>query len=247
MFQILDMNNVSTIQYHLWYKQLLSLNIMYLFMRLTMDWKQANYTYAIFYNTSSSCLNTGFVTIVIWQIPLLEQEQDEHNNVKVWTKHCLHTKQTGILKQSKKRFEMQQQQNPQMFQILDMNNVCTIQYHLWYKQLLSLNIMYLFMRLTMDWKQEHYTYAIFYNTSSSCFITGFVTIVVWRIPLLDQELPTLPEHLGLPALFSAVHVSRTFVFCVVFCRSLFVLLFLFYHCFVCTTWWQMLLDLLISV
>ena len=103
------------------------------------------------------------------------------------------------------------------------------------------------MRMTMDWKQANYTYAIFYNISSSRLVTGFVTIVIWRIPLLEQELLTLPEYLGLPALFSTVHVSRTLVFCVVFCRSLFVLLFLFNHCVVCTTWWTMLLHLLISV
>ena len=49
----------------------------------------------------------------------------------------------------------------------------------------------------------------------------------WRI-LVEQQLATLPEHLGLLPVFSLVRVARSLVFCVVFCRSLFVLLsFLF--------------------
>ena len=56
-----------------------------------------------------------------------------------------------------------------------------------------------------------------------------------RVPLVEQILLLLPEHLHSPADFSGVRVARTFIFCVVFCRSLFVLLFLFYfgHCVVC--------------
>jgi len=44
------------------------------------------------------------------------------------------------------------------------------------------------------------------------------------VPLVEQELPTLPEHLSLPPIFSGVHVTRPLVLCVMFCRSLFVLL-----------------------
>jgi hypothetical protein len=41
-----------------------------------------------------------------------------------------------------------------------------------------------------------------------------------------QELLTLPEHMSSPPGFSGVHTARSFVFCVMFCRSLFVLFLL---------------------
>jgi hypothetical protein len=55
-----------------------------------------------------------------------------------------------------------------------------------------------------------------------------MTKVIRRMLLVEQELPTLPEHMSLPPVFSAVRVARSFVFCVVFCRLWFVLLFFFY-------------------
>ena len=49
---------------------------------------------------------------------------------------------------------------------------------------------------------------------------------------MEQELPTLPEHLSSPD-FSGIRAAQTLVFCVVFCISLFVLLlFCFGHCVV---------------
>jgi hypothetical protein len=39
---------------------------------------------------------------------------------------------------------------------------------------------------------------------------------------VEHELPTLPEYLSSPPLLSEVRVARSLVFCVVFCRSLFV-------------------------
>jgi hypothetical protein len=53
-----------------------------------------------------------------------------------------------------------------------------------------------------------------------------------RVQLEEQELSTLPEHLSSPPVFSGIHVGRALVFCVVFCRFLFVLLS-FGHCVVC--------------
>ena len=41
---------------------------------------------------------------------------------------------------------------------------------------------------------------------------------------MEHELPTLPEKMSSPPVFSGVRVARSLVFCVVFCRSLFVLL-----------------------
>ena len=63
----------------------------------------------------------------------------------------------------------------------------------------------------------------FPNSSS---ITGFVTRVTPHVPVVEQVLVTLSEHPDSPPGFSAVHGARSLVFCVVFCRSLFVLFLL---------------------
>jgi hypothetical protein len=49
----------------------------------------------------------------------------------------------------------------------------------------------------------------------SWLITGFVTRVKRRVPLVEQEMSTLPEHLGTSPVFSRVRVARSLVFCVV--------------------------------
>ena len=54
--------------------------------------------------------------------------------------------------------------------------------------------------------------------------------VSWWVPLVEQDVPTPQEHLTSPSVFSGVRTARTYVFCVMFCRSLFVL---FGHCIVC--------------
>ena len=46
------------------------------------------------------------------------------------------------------------------------------------------------------------------------------------MPLVEQEWLTLPKHLTSPPVFSGVCVAQSLVFCVVFCRSLFVLFLL---------------------
>jgi hypothetical protein len=60
------------------------------------------------------------------------------------------------------------------------------------------------------------------NTSRSFtdsrLITGFVTRLTRRVPLAEQELPTLPEHLSSPLVFSGVRVTLSLVLCVMFCR-----------------------------
>jgi hypothetical protein len=43
----------------------------------------------------------------------------------------------------------------------------------------------------------------------------------------EQELKTLPEHLNSLPVFRGVHVAQSFVFCVMFCRLLFILLSFF--------------------
>ena len=41
--------------------------------------------------------------------------------------------------------------------------------------------------------------------------------------LAEQELFILREHLSLPAVFSGIHIAQSLIFCISFCRSLFVL------------------------
>ena len=45
---------------------------------------------------------------------------------------------------------------------------------------------------------------------------------------VEQELSTRPVRLSSPPLFSGIHVTRSLVFCVMFCGSLFVLLSFFF-------------------
>jgi hypothetical protein len=46
------------------------------------------------------------------------------------------------------------------------------------------------------------------------------------VPHVEQQLHTLPEHLCSPLDFSEVRVARSLAFCIVFCRSLFVVFLL---------------------
>ena len=58
-------------------------------------------------------------------------------------------------------------------------------------------------------------------------ITGLVTILTRRVPLVEQELLTCPEHLRLPPVCCGVRVTRSLVFCVCFidhCLSFFLFL-----------------------
>ena len=60
----------------------------------------------------------------------------------------------------------------------------------------------------------------------SRLVTGFVTRVTRRIPLVEQNLLTIPEYLCSPLVYSGFRVARSLFFCVLLCRSLFIL-FLF--------------------
>jgi hypothetical protein len=67
-------------------------------------------------------------------------------------------------------------------------------------------------------------------------ITGFVTRLIRWVPLVEQELLTLPEHLSSPPVFSGVRVTRSLVLyvcfvdlCLSFCT------FSFGHCVVCSS------------
>jgi hypothetical protein len=63
----------------------------------------------------------------------------------------------------------------------------------------------------------------------------FATRPIRRVPLVEQELLTLSEHLSSPAIFSGVPVTRSLVLCVCFLdRCLSLCTFSFGHCVVCS-------------
>ena len=51
-------------------------------------------------------------------------------------------------------------------------------------------------------------------------ITGFVTRVTGRVPLMEQELLIFPGHLCSPPEFGGVRVTQSLVLLVMCCRSL---------------------------
>ena len=78
------------------------------------------------------------------------------------------------------------------------------------------------------------------NTSRSFphswLITGFVTRLTRRVPLVEHELLTLPEHLSSPPVCSGVRVTRSLVLYVCFVdRCLSFCTFSFGHCVVCSS------------
>ena len=71
--------------------------------------------------------------------------------------------------------------------------------------------------------------------SHSWLITGFVTRLTRRVPLVKQELLTLPEHLSSPPVFSGVLVTRSLALLVCFVdRCLSFCTFSFVHCVDCS-------------
>ena len=76
------------------------------------------------------------------------------------------------------------------------------------------------------------------NTSKSFthswLITGFVTRLIRRLTLMEQELLSLPKHMSSPPVFSGVRVTRSLVLCVCFLdRCLSFCIFSFGHCVFC--------------
>jgi len=70
----------------------------------------------------------------------------------------------------------------------------------------------------------------------SRFVTVCVTILTRWVPLEEQELPTLPEHLSSPPVFSGVRVTRSLVLYVCFVdRCLPFCTLSFGHCVVCSS------------
>jgi hypothetical protein len=81
-----------------------------------------------------------------------------------------------------------------------------------------LNSLFSFLYLRQD--LYHRCIPLVVSTSRSFthswLITGFVTRLTRRVPLVEQELLTLLEHLSSPPVFGGVRVSRSLVLCVCF-------------------------------
>jgi hypothetical protein len=76
------------------------------------------------------------------------------------------------------------------------------------------------------------------NTSRSFphswLVTGFITRLTRWMPLVEQELLTLPEHPSSPPIFCGVRVTQSLVLCVCFVdRCLSYCPFSYGHCVVC--------------
>ena len=68
------------------------------------------------------------------------------------------------------------------------------------------------------------------------FYYRLVSRLARRMPLVEQKLFTLPEHLSLSPVFNGVRVTRSLVLCVCFVdRSLSFCTFSFGHCVVCSS------------
>jgi hypothetical protein len=74
------------------------------------------------------------------------------------------------------------------------------------------------------------------NDKGQTMVTGFVTRLTRRVSLVEQELPTRPEHLSSPSVISGVCINRSLIFYVFFVdRCLSFCTFSFGHCVVCTS------------
>jgi len=89
------------------------------------------------------------------------------------------------------------------------------------------------------------TYRSFHH---SWLITGFVTILTRRVPIVEQELRTLPDHLSSSPMFSGVHVARYLVLCVCCFRSLLAILSFFFWTLCCLSFfdWHILITSVVS-
>jgi hypothetical protein len=75
-----------------------------------------------------------------------------------------------------------------------------------------------------------------FSVHISGITSGFATRLTWRVPLVEQELISLPENPSSPLVFSGVRVARSSVLCVCFVdRCLFFCTFSFGHCVVCSS------------
>ena len=97
-------------------------------------------------------------------------------------------------------------------------------------------ILYLLPRCVLPLYHCHDFYRTSRSFLHSRLLTGFVTRLTRRVPLVEQELLTLPEHLSSPQIYSGVRVTRSLVLYVCFVDScLSFCTFSFDHCVVCSS------------
>ena len=90
----------------------------------------------------------------------------------------------------------------------------------WQKNSWHLRLLYL---------QYSLFFPILHNYLITCIRYWFILFIhVLFVRLVEQELLTLPVHLRSPPVFSGVRVTRSLVLCVMFSKSLFVLLSFFF-------------------
>ena len=90
--------------------------------------------------------------------------------------------------------------------------------------------------MAASYNQPIFTKATNLSFPHSRLITGFVTRSTRRVPLVERELYTLPEHQSSPPVLSGVRVTRSLVLCVCFVdRCLSFCTFSFGHCVVCSS------------
>ena len=81
--------------------------------------------------------------------------------------------------------------------------------------------------LPVSYSETLYVYSLyillFFPLLRSKVVGYCLNLCMNGLPLVEQELPTLPEHMISPPGFSGIHVTQSLV---MFCRSLFVLFLL---------------------
>ena len=76
----------------------------------------------------------------------------------------------------------------------------------------------------------------FFLFIQTLMLPSLVTRLTRRMPLVEQELLTIPKHVSSPPVISGVRVTRSLVLCVCFVdRCLFFCSFSLGHCVVCSS------------
>jgi hypothetical protein len=73
------------------------------------------------------------------------------------------------------------------------------------------------------------------NIMNSLLTKSYTRVLSLKVCLVEQELSTLPKHMKSLLGFSGIHFPRSWVFWVMFCRSLFGFLFFLSYCALCTS------------
>jgi len=101
----------------------------------------------------------------------------------------------------------------------------------WYKQSVDISIRHFRLFLKLFLSNTLYMWDASINFPLK---NGIVSNVRRRVPLVEQELLTLTEHISSHPVFSRVRVVQSLVYYTEFCRLLFSFCpFSFGHCFVC--------------